>query len=155
MIDQEDNINLGKNVFDDNNQQRKSWACLGPTFSRSLIVFLSQLSVILLIIFGCFWRIQLSKTRDESTVWVGFCVVQQDTFYPHQDFEQVSFYKKSRLHIIGIALRDKKSHNLFTIGSKIEPFKQILAKFTFFINTLRHFMVLCNLKLKISSLFKV
>ena len=71
MTDQEDSINLGKIIFDDNNQERKSWACLGQTRSRSLIVFLSQLFVILLIIFGCFWRIHLSKTCDESTVWVG------------------------------------------------------------------------------------
>ena len=71
MTDQEDNINLGKIVFDDNNQERKSWACLGQTCSRSLIVFLSQLFVILLIIFGCFGRIHLSKTCDEPLVWVG------------------------------------------------------------------------------------
>ena len=67
MTDEEDNINLGKFVFDDNNQERRS--C-----SRSLIVFLSQLFVILLIFFGCFWRIHLSETSDESTVWVEiFC----------------------------------------------------------------------------------
>ena len=53
MTDQEDNINLVKIVFDDNNQKRKSWACLGQTCSISLIVFLSQLFVSLLIIFGC------------------------------------------------------------------------------------------------------
>ena len=70
MTDQEDNINLGKIVFDDNNQERKSWNCLGQTCSRSLIVFLSQLFVILLIIFGCFWRIHLSKTCDKTTVGV-------------------------------------------------------------------------------------
>ena len=45
MTDQEDNIKLGKIVFDDNNPERKSWACLGKTCSRSLIVFLSQLFV--------------------------------------------------------------------------------------------------------------
>ena len=71
MTDREDNINSGKNVFDNNNQDRKSWACLGQSYSRSLIVFLSQLFIILLIIFGCFWRIYLSKTFDESTVLVG------------------------------------------------------------------------------------
>ena len=60
--DQEDNINLGKVAFDDNNQERKSWACLGQTCSRSLIVFLSKLFVNLLIIFSCLWRIHLSKT---------------------------------------------------------------------------------------------
>ena len=41
MTDQEDNINLGKIVFDDNQQERKSWACLGQKTSRSLIVLLS------------------------------------------------------------------------------------------------------------------
>ena len=71
MTDQDDNNNPGKNVFDGNNQERKSWACLGQTCSRSVIVFLSQLFVILLIIFGCFWRIHLAKTCDESAVWVG------------------------------------------------------------------------------------
>ena len=70
MSDQEDNNDLGKIVCDDNNQERKSWPCLGQTCSRFLIVSSSQLSVILLIIFGCFWRIHLSKTCDESTVWV-------------------------------------------------------------------------------------
>ena len=71
MIAQEDKINPCKIVFDDNNQERKSWSCMGQTCSRSLFVFLSQLFVILLIISGCFWRIHLSKTCDESTVWVG------------------------------------------------------------------------------------
>ena len=71
MNEQEENIKLGKIVFDDKNQERKSWSCLRQTCSRSLIVFLSQLFIILLIIFGCFWRIHLSKTCYESTVWVG------------------------------------------------------------------------------------
>ena len=71
MTDREDNINLSKIIFDDNNEKRKTWACLGQTCSRSLIVFLSQLFVILLINLGCFWSIHLSKTCDESTVWVG------------------------------------------------------------------------------------
>ena len=71
MTEQEENYNLGKIVFDDNNQERKSWSCLGQTCSRSLIVFLSQLFVILLTIVGCFWRIHLLKTCDESSVRVG------------------------------------------------------------------------------------
>ena len=72
MTDQEDEINLGKIVFDDNNQEKKLWACLGQTFSRSLIVFSSQVLVTLLNIFGCFWKIHLSKMCDESAVSVGF-----------------------------------------------------------------------------------
>ena len=71
MTEPEDKTNLDQNVFDDNNQERKSWSSLGQTCSRLWIVFLSQVFVILLITSGCFWRIHLSKTCDESTVRVG------------------------------------------------------------------------------------
>ena len=36
------------------------------------------------------------------------CVVRQDTFYPHQDFEQVNFYKKSSLYFFGWTFRNWK-----------------------------------------------
>ena len=49
MTDHEDNNNLG-----------------------TLILFLSQIFVILLIIFVCFCRIRLSETVGGSTVWVRF-----------------------------------------------------------------------------------
>ena len=71
MPDHTDNINLDKIVFDDQNVEKRSWSCLGRTCSISLIVFLSQFFVILLIICGWFWRIHLAKTCDESTVWIG------------------------------------------------------------------------------------
>ena len=35
MTDQVDNINLGKIVCDDSNQERKSWACLGQSVPHS------------------------------------------------------------------------------------------------------------------------
>ena len=91
MTDQEDNINLGKIVFDDNNQQGKSWACLEQTCSRSLIVFLSQLLVILLIIFGCFGEFTSQKLVTNQLFGLEFCAVRRDTFYPHQGYEQVNF----------------------------------------------------------------
>ena len=37
-----------------------------------------------------------------------FCVVRQDTFYPHQDYEQVNFYRKSSLYFIGWSFRNWK-----------------------------------------------
>ena len=82
MTEREDKIILDEIVFDDNNQERKSWSCLGQTCSRSLIVFLSQLFVILLIIFGCFWRIHLSKTCEESIVWVRYLCSAAEYFLP-------------------------------------------------------------------------
>ena len=71
MTHQEDNITLGKIVFDDKTQERKSGYCFVQTCSISLFVFLSQLFAILFIIFGSLWRIHLSKTCDESTVSLG------------------------------------------------------------------------------------
>ena len=155
MIHQEHIINLGQFVFDDNNQQRKSWACLGQSCSRSLFVFLSQLFVVLLIIFSCFWKIHISKTCDENIVWVGICVVQQDAFYRHQDYEKVTSYKKNRafISLVGPSETGKLQlfYNWFTNGT----FQPKFEKFTFCTNILRHFMMLCKKRLKISSLFKV
>ena len=108
MTDLEDNINLSKIVFDNNNQERKSLACSGQTCSRSLIVFLSQLFVILLIIFGCFWRIHLSKLVTNQLFGLEFCAARQDAFYPHQAYEKVIFYKDSSLFLIGWSIRNWK-----------------------------------------------
>ena len=55
-----------------------------------------------------FARVTHSDTRPHITVqsarqllgW-DFCVVQEDTFYPRQEYEQVNFYKKSCLYIVG------------------------------------------------------
>ena len=37
-----------------------------------------------------------------------FCAVRQDTYYPHQDYEQVNFYKKSSLYFFGWYLQNGK-----------------------------------------------
>ena len=71
MTDQEDNINLGKIVSDDNNQEGKWWAYLAQTCSRSLIVFLSQLFVIFMILLCCHRKIRLFETFDDFSVWLG------------------------------------------------------------------------------------
>ena len=62
---------------------------------------------------------------------------------------------KFRVFISLVGPSETESHNITTIGSKMEPFNQNLTKITFFINTLRHFMMLCKKKLKMSSFFKV
>ena len=103
MTDQEDNISLGEIFFDDNSQERKSWACLGQTCSRSLIVFLSQLFVNLLMSFREFTFQKLVKNQ---LFGLEFCAVRQDTFYPHQEYEQANFYKKSSLYFIGWTFRN-------------------------------------------------
>ena len=108
MTEVEDKINLDKIVFVDNNPERKCWSCLGQTCFRSLIVVLCQLFVILLIIFGCFWRIHLPKLVMNQLFGLENCVMHQDTFYPHQVYEQVNFYKNSSLYFIGWSFRNWK-----------------------------------------------
>ena len=57
-------------VLDDNNQERQSWKCFGQTCNWSLVVFLSQFFVILLILACCIVRITLAETCEETTVWI-------------------------------------------------------------------------------------
>ena len=71
MTEHTDNgLNLGNFVFDDNNQERQSWKCFGQTCNRSLVVFLSQFFVILLILACCIVRITLAEFCEETTVWI-------------------------------------------------------------------------------------
>ena len=151
MTDQEDNNNLGKIFCDDNNQERKTWACLGQTCSRSLIVFLSQLFVSLLIIFGCFSRIHLSKTCDESTVWVGILCSAAGYIWPSPRLWTSYFLQKIESLFHWLVLQKLEKGNLFTIGWKLEHFNQSLTKLNLFIN-INLFTMLCKKKSKISSL---
>ena len=54
-------------VFDDNNQDRKSWKHFGQTVNRSLAVFLSQFFVTLVILFCCIVRLTLATKGEETT----------------------------------------------------------------------------------------
>ena len=109
MTDQEDKINLGKTVFDDNNWERKSCAYLGQTCSRSLIVFLSQIFVIWLSSFVAFGELTLQKLMTNQLFVLQLCAVRRDTVYPRQDCEQVDFFKKSSLHFIVWSSRNWKN----------------------------------------------
>ena len=37
-----------------------------------------------------------------------FCAVRQDTFYAHQGYEEINFYKESSLYFIGWSFRNWK-----------------------------------------------
>ena len=63
-------LNLGIFVFGDSNQERQSWKCFGQSCNRSLVVFLSQFFVILLILACCIVGITLAKTCEETKVWI-------------------------------------------------------------------------------------
>ena len=63
-------LNLGNFVFDEENHERKSWKFFGRTRNRSLLVFMCQFFVIVLILACAIVRIMLSTTCEETTVWV-------------------------------------------------------------------------------------
>ena len=74
------------------------WLCFCPNF---LSFCWSSL-----VAFGEF---TFQKIVTNQQFGLEFCAVRQDTFYPHQDYEQVNFYKKSSLYFIGWSLRNWKS----------------------------------------------
>ena len=105
MTDHEDETSLGNFVFDDKNQENKSWSSLRQTCSRSLTVFLSQLFVNLV---DYLWLIlensSFKKSVTNQFFRLDFCVVEQGTVYTHQDYEQSSFIKKSCHRILGCSV---------------------------------------------------
>ena len=154
MTDEEDNIILGKIVFDDNNQEIKSRACLGKNCSRSIIVFLSQLFVVLLIIFGCIGEFISQKLVLIQLFGLEFCVVQQDTFYLHQDYEQVNFCK-NRFFISMVGLSETGKSKLIYNWLKNGTFQPEVYKIYFFSQRCQKLYDVMQNKLKFSSLFKV
>ena len=71
MVDQSDkSVCLRNFVFDEGNQEQKSWKLFGRTCNRSLLVFLCQFFVIVLkLVYGNV-RGMLSSTSEETAIWV-------------------------------------------------------------------------------------
>lgn len=63
-------VNLANIVFDDNNEERRSWVFLGQQISRSATVFLFQCTVVLVLLACSVLRIVFSKSCEETTVWI-------------------------------------------------------------------------------------
>ena len=63
-------LNLVSFVFDDENHEPKSWKFFGRTCHRSLLVFMCQFFLIVLLLACAIVRIMLSNTCEETTVWV-------------------------------------------------------------------------------------
>ena len=149
MTDQIDKNTLDRNVFDDNNHERKSWTCSGTSCCRSFILFFSNcLSSCWLAMVDSGEIISYTLQTNQLFEWE-FCVVQQDTFYSHQNYEQVSFCKKPRLYIFGRSDGDGIITTYLQMAENLNlPIK---TWHIFFVNTLSHFTRLCIKRLKYSS----
>ena len=83
------------------------WLCFCPNF---LSFCWSSL-----VAFGEF---TIQKLVKNQLFGLEFCAVRQDTFYPHQDYEQVNFYKKSSLYFIGLSSRNWKKAAYLQLAKK-------------------------------------
>ena len=70
-------------VFDTNDQERRSWKVCDYSFSRSFIVFLSQVTVAMfLIVFSCI-NIYLSKRCEDTSIWIAILSSAVGYFLPN------------------------------------------------------------------------
>ena len=154
MTELENKINLDKSVFDDNNQETKFWSCLGQTCSRSLIVFLSQLFVILLITFGCFWRIHLSQNCDESTVWVRILCSSAGYILPSSRKKNKISSSKNQLFFSLVGPSETENSQPIYNCLKTGTFQPMFDKIYFFYQLSQLLYDVMKRKLRISSLCK-
>ena len=145
---------LCKIVFDDSKQERKSWACFGQTCSRPLSVFLSQVFVFLLIIFGYFCRNHLAKTHDECTVWLQILCSAVGYFFTLTKTMNKVIPTKNCVFSSLVSLSETGKSQFVYTWLRNETFQPKFDGICFFINTLRHFLILCKKRSEVSSLFK-
>ena len=138
-------------TFDDNNQERKSWICLGQYFSRSFCPNFPSSCWYLV----AFVQFTCQKFVTNQPFGWEFCRMQQITFYTHQVYEKFNFHKKSPLYIFGRSVRDVKLTIYFHFAQKRTLHPKLDRIFIFFVNTPSHFTMLRKKKLKISSLLLV
>ena len=65
-----DTVDVRSLVFDDQNQERRSWKFCNYSVPRSEVVFICQVSIIFfMIVFACI-NLYLSKKCEDTTIWV-------------------------------------------------------------------------------------
>ena len=63
-------ITLGGMIYDENNVERRSWILCNKRLPRSEIVFFTQSILVFIIVLVSVACLALSKTCEETTVWV-------------------------------------------------------------------------------------
>jgi len=82
---QEDVVDSGYSalVFNEAHEERRPWQFCDHTLSRSLAVFISQVTVALfLILFSCV-KIHLKKEGEDASLWVAALGVAVGYFFPN------------------------------------------------------------------------
>ena len=85
-------FSLGEFIFDEENHERKLWKYFGRTCNRSLLIFMCQLLVIVLILACEIARKLLSTTCEKSRGWVAVLSSTVDYNLLSPDYEKNNFY---------------------------------------------------------------
>ena len=121
----------------------KSWSCIGLSCSRSLIVSLSHFFVILLNILGSFWRIHLSKSCDQSILWVRILCSAAGVIVSKTMIKLISTKKRDVITLVGHGESGKSQ--IICQWLKSEIFQPMFDKILFFH---QHFQPLHDVLLK-------
>ena len=65
-----DQVDLGNVIFDEQDEERRSWIMCGNHLPRSEIVFFVQTILVFMLVGVSITCLALSDTCEESTVWV-------------------------------------------------------------------------------------
>ena len=128
MTDQEDNINLGKIVLTTTIKRENRgpvWDKPDPNLHLCFVPIFFWFCWLSLVVFG---KLIFQKCVTNSRFGLEISVVQQDTFYPRQDYEQFNFYKnRVFVSLVGPSEPGKSSpfHNWLKIGTFQPNFDKI------------------------------
>ena len=128
------------------------WSCLRQSCSRYLIVILGHSLSSCWSSLVAFRELISQRLVTNQMFRVEIFVVQQNTVYTHQNYEQSFFKKKSRLRniyrsirVVTICLQTAHNWNLLAQISQIFSW----------INTPSYFLILCKKSLRFSSKIEV
>ncbi len=76
-------LNLHDIVFDENNEERKSWVICSKRFSRSLVVFCSQVLLIFILIGLCIIKIYKADRCEDLTFWIALLTLLAGYMFPN------------------------------------------------------------------------
>ena len=69
-VDIPDSSNINNILFDQDNNERKSWVFFGQRVARSQVVFLVQVLILFIVIVTSVAKLWVSENCEEVTVWV-------------------------------------------------------------------------------------
>ncbi len=75
-------INLHDIVFDENNEERKSWIICNKRLPRSLVVFCIQVLLIFILIGLCIIKIYQSDRCEDTTFWIALLTLLVGYMFP-------------------------------------------------------------------------